>query len=329
MKKFNIKRFVVFAIFWVTGIIAITQECSGQTLFQTAKSDAIITFRTDVESLSQLKLNVGSSTLGYGYYYTRVSDKGKGILINLELNAKPQDGVAAIVKEGRIQPGIGVNGAIGYRMAFAEGVFNMLDLYLKPEYSFNSYSIYDVDRTVAGKDALYKTTRSTYGGNLLVNYAIAPGRFNIYIGAQLGLLSSNNAEDLSKASIQTVETYPGSPNKSVISNVREVRKGQLQDKTLVPLKFDLVFDTGIELFKMQKSGTRLGTFGYYRTDLKEALPRNRIGVGLSFLDKQNPSKILTSIGYELPAFGSGVSTEERMADKGIVFVSVGFTVFKS
>ena len=86
----------------------------------------------------------------------------------------------------------------------------------------------------------------------------------------------------------------------------------------------MVFDPNIKINNSAATNIKLGLFAYYRTDLKDAKHRN--GLGFCFIDSQNPSKIYTSFGYELPTYGSAVKSENRKKDKGVIFISIGLTI---
>lgn len=320
------------AIVALAVIAGTSQVSSAQTFFETAKGDGILSFQNAAVKknvLSQLKLDLSNSAVGYGYYY----NKGKStstvrFIMNVEVKAKPDDNsLATFVKNGQLQPGFSISSALGMRILPSGNVFQVIDLYVKPEFDFNNYTIYDSTRMASAQDPVYKVNKSTVGGNFLLNYLISPCKVNIFFGAQLGVLAGDNLDDLAKGTVQTLTTYPGSATKFLATDVQEVKKGQLKDQTTMPLKLDLVFDPGLQIQKAADGTTmRLGFFGYYRSDVHIAAPTDRLGLGLCFLDAKDPSKIFTSIGYELAAWGSGVSAEMQKTNKGIVFATIGYSI---
>lgn len=311
----------------IATILIYNGKVSAQTFFETAKGDGIINFSgADKKYQSQIKADLTSTALAYGWNYQQISATSKQrLLVNFTAKVKPNDnGSASFINEGKLQSGFNLTGAVGTRFILPGNVFKVLDISFKPEYTYSTFTIYDATRTANGQEPVYKQGKGSFAGNLLVNYLFTPGGFNVYLGAQLGLNFTNNSDDLTKANIETLEPYPGSTTKFVASNVKAVLKGQLENVTTAPLKFDMIFDSGVTLSK--SAGMRLGFMGYYRTDIKMDLLKNRIGAGICFLDKANPSKVFTSFGFEFPTFGKGVTTDDQKTNKGAVFASIGYTI---
>lgn len=307
----------------------------SQTFFETAEDDGIITFRAnDKKNLSQIKLNFSSTALTYGYYYL----SGKAIdplkfIFNTEVKLKPNDdGVAVLAKSGQFQPGIQVNTALGVRFndAIFKNNFSVLDIYFKPEFTLTANDVFDSTRKGSGLDPLYTSKKGVLSGNLLVNYALSIGRTNVFLGTQFGWKATSNIEDLNKGTIQIMQPYSGGlTNQYLISDSKEVNIGKVEDLTKKPFKIDLIFDPGMKLTKNKvdadKTNMKIGTFGYFRSDF-QTKNKYRTGFGLCLLNQQNPSQIFGTIGYELPAFGKAVDKEERKKDKGLIFLSVGYSI---
>lgn len=316
-------------LLFILVLIFICSSVKSQTLFESAKDDGIISYCND--KVSQIKINLSSTAIKYGYYYVggAPADKSR-LLISGEVKAKPNDdGIATLAKEGKLQPGIQGNLSLGHRFndVLLPNNWDFLDIYVKGEYHFNTYSLFDSTRIVNAIDPLYKTNRNTFGVNVLLNFGTALGKTNIFGGGQVGVSNTNNADDLDKGNVEVIQNYSNSSNHYLIKDIEEVKIGQLKNVTKYPLKFDLVFDPGLPLNNNDKTNIRLGVFGYYRSNIKNDNPKNRAGIGFCLIDAQNPSRIFSSIGYEFPKFGSGVTQAEKIKDKGIVFVSIGYTIF--
>jgi hypothetical protein len=329
MRKITISSYILKLV--TTSIsVFIYSSVNSQTFFESAKDDGIIVFSS--KRISQVKLNFSSTAITYGYYYVggKAIDKRR-FLFTGEVKAKPNDeGIATLAKEGRLQPGIKGNIGIGHRFnrnLVIPQNWGVLDIYLKTEYNFNAYTIYDSTRVISSLKPLYKTNKSSLGINFLLNYATAIGKTNLFFGGQIGLNATNNADDLSKGNIQTIQSYSGSLTQFVIKDIEEAKIGQLTNSTKAPLKLDLIFDPGLQLNNEDKTNILLGMFGYFRSDVKDNDPKQRIGFGLCLLDAQNPSRVFSSIGYELPKFGKGVTNDDKEKDKGVVFVSIGYSIF--
>jgi hypothetical protein len=305
--------------------VFISSSLKGQTLFESAKDDGIIAFSK--ERISQIKINLSSTAITYGYYYVSGNSiYANKLLINGEFKAKPNDnGIATIAKEGKLQPSIQGNLSIGDRFndVLLPKNWTVLDVYLKGEYRYNEYSIFDSTR-INVSDAFYKINKNTFNLNLLLNFGIALGKTNLFAGGQIGISKTNNSDDLDKGSVEKIQNYS---SYYLIKDVEEVKIGQLKNITKYPLKIDMLFDPGLQLNSNDKTNTRLGIFGYYRTDVNIDKPKNRLGFGICLIDSQNPSRIFSSLGFELPKFGSGVTKTEKEKDYGIVFVSIGYTIF--
>ena len=303
MKKAIVKFFCLLAI-----SAGATEAINAQTFFETAKDDGIVNFTT--KSLTQLKLNLSSTAVGLGYNYVggKTVDKTR-LLFNGEFKIKPNDdGIATLVKNGELQPGLKVNTAIGVRIVEPiKAFFSAFDFYIKPTYILNGYTIYDSVRGSTGADPVYDINKHSFGLNLLVNGVLAPGRVNIFFGVQYGKNWTNNGEDLDKGTVQTITSYAGSPLQSLITNQKDVKYGVLKNLNKSPLKIDLIFDPRIKLNHSDKTNIDLGIFGYYRTD--GASKKYRSGFGVCFLNDKDPSKIFASLGYELPGFGNDVTAE--------------------
>lgn len=303
-------------------------EAKSQTFFETAEGEGNIFFRQG--TVSQFKVNLASTTITYGYYFAKGESTSPRKLIGLfEVKAEPNDdGVATLLKEGNFQPGLQLNGALGIRFNdnLPGKTFSILDIYFKPDFQLNSYTLYDITRLARGEAPKYTDTRVQFGGSLLINYLTSPGKTNLYAGVEAGIRSSNNADDLDDGSLQTLQPVPGAANQFLRNGIEEVKLGELKRTTAIPLKIDMVFDLGMKLNKNATTGIRLGLFGYYRSNLK--VNKNRIGMGICLLNAKDPSKIFTSFGYEFAGFGSDIKDDTREKDKGIVFVSIGYSIFK-
>lgn len=310
----------------------------GQTFFETADDDGIINL-ADKKRVSQIKLSPSSTSIAYGYNYASGGmNSNYKFVINGNIKVKPnEEGIAILAEEGKLQPGVKGDFSTGIRFNdnFFDNNWSILDLSFKTEYEFNYYSIVDATRIDQNLDPYYKKSKNSYGLNVLANYGMAIGKIQTFLGFQIGYLSTNNGDDLPDGSYQTHTQYG---ENYLVSDAKQVKIGTLKDIEKYPVKLDFILDTGLYLGKQEiavedkeneeeegsVSNIKLGFFSYYRTDLKVDKPVQRLGFGLCFLDNQNPSKIFSSIGYELPKFGSGIAEDND--DKGIVFLSIGYTI---
>jgi len=313
-------RSVLFILFMFVNTVV-----NAQTFFETAKDDGIISF-SNRKKLSQIKVSPSSTAASFGYYFIK-SPSQSGLIGNLEAKAKPNEqGMAVLVKTGDLQPGLQLNGALGYRLYNAiDKFFSAFDFYIRPSYKLDGYSILDTLRAVSGSEAFYKTNKSSFALNGLMNVLLSPGKTNLYIGVQYGLNWTNNGDDLDDISIQTIHPYPGSATQTFFTDIKQAKSGVLRNVTSHPLKADLIIDPGIKLDNNKEATVRLGFFGYYRTNGYEK--KYREGLGICFLNEANPGKIFSSIGYELPTHGPDVKIENRRKDKGMVFVTIGYAIF--
>lgn len=306
-------------------LVALSNSTHAQTFFETADGDGVIAIRN--ETLSQIKLNASSTAITYGYYYASNNAKGGdgGFICNIEGKVKPNDdGLATLVKTGKFQPGFGMTGALGYRFNNVIHTWNLLDFYIKPEWSFDEYNIYDTMRIASSQEPLYKTNKSSFKTSVVINYGTSIGaKMNLFLGAQYGVSFTNNVSDLDDVTIQTTSNYPNSTNKLVFSDVEVAKMGTFKNVTRTPFSADLIFDPGI-VIGQSGTTTKLGVFTYFRTDGKDQKFRN--GVGICFLSKQNPSKVYTSVGYEFPTYGKDVDPAEKKKDNGIAFATIGFSI---
>lgn len=302
----------------------------AQTFFESATGDGVINFAKQTSGeTSQFKLGLSTSAISYQYNYTGGNLAARNYSIfSFEISAKPNDNsLATFVKQGQLQPGFKLNAAIGHRWKLGVSPFQALDIYGKPQFSFDSYDIYDSTRVVSGQDPVYKARKATYGGSLLVNYVFMPGPFNIYLGGELNLLSGNNSDALADGNVETITSYPGSATKILATDITAVKKGQLTQLTTMPLKIDFMLDPGLVVSKADPTNNMtIGFFGYYRGDVHIDAPINRIGLGICFLGNSDPSKIYTSLGFELPTWGKGVSADDQKTNKGLVFATIGYTI---
>lgn len=301
-------------------------SAGAQTLFETAEGEGVIQFRQ--KKISQIKLNLSSTSITYGFYNIsgNAASQTPRFLFSTELKLKPnEDGIATLVKTGEFAPGLKLNTSFGFRFrSLFESFFSPLDLYIKPQYSLNGYTIYDTTRKAQGEEMKYKATRSGLDVLIGFNSVLSPGVFNFFIGAEIGVKRGTNADDLEKGSFQKVEAVPGSVTEIILRDVEEVKIGVLERRTTHPLKLDLIMDPG---FRFGKGSTvRPAPFGYYRRHLDEK--KYRYGMGLCLVSDKDPSRIFTSFGYEFPVAGDGVKAEDRKRDKGVVFVSVGYSIFQ-
>ena len=299
--------------------------CYSQTFFESAEGEGVISIRNS--TVSQFKFNLNSTSITFGYYYIgpKTTDPG-GFILNLEAKAKPNNqGIATLVKTGKLQPGIKVSPAFGYRWKRLLHNWSVLDLYIKPEYSYNGYSIFDTLRLQTNEDPYYKVNKSSFAINAVLNFGFAVSRSNVFIGAQIGRNWDYNADDLDNITLQTLTLYPNSSSRYVFSDIEEAKAGHLEKLNKTPFAADLVIDPGLELGSSPGDNTKLGAFTYFRSN--GAGKKYRSGFGLCLLSQQNPSKIFTSLGYELPAYGAGVTPGNRKKDNGVVFLSVGYSIF--
>ncbi len=326
-------RAVIKRPLWIAAILAgtfLSQSATAQTFFESAKGDGAINFaRLESGVTSQFKLGLATSALSYSYNYVggNLAAKNKW-LAAFSVSAKPDDNsLGSFIKSGQLQPGFTLTGSIGRRMRLSKNPFQLLDIYFKPQYGLDAFNVYDATRAASGEDPVFKARESTYGGNILVNYAFFPGGINLYLGGQLGLLKGNNVDALDDGSVATQAPYAGTTTKVLETDVKAVKVGQLSRQTLMPLKFDLVVDPNIVLAKGDTTNNlKLGFFSYYRSDVHINAPINRSGLGICFLSKSDPSKIFTSIGFEFPTWGSGVTADAQKTNKGLVFATIGYTI---
>lgn len=303
----------------------------AQTFFESATGDGAINFaRAESGVTSQFKLGLATSALSYSWNYVgdNLAAKKKW-LAAFSISAKPDDqSLGTFIKSGQLQPGFTLTGSAGRRMRLSAAPLQVFDIYFKPQYSLDAFNVYDAARATGGQDAVYKARESTYGGNVLINYAVFPGGINCYLGAQLGLLSGNNVAALDDGSVATEAPYAGTPTKILQTDVKAVKVGTLSRQTQMPFKFDLIIDPNTVLAgkKDTTSNLKLGYFAYYRSDVHIDAPIDRLGIGICFLNKKDPSKIFTSIGYEFPTWGSGVTADAQKTNKGLVFATIGYTI---
>ncbi len=305
-------------------LIFLGSHSFAQTFFETAKDDAIINLRSTKE-ISQFKLNLTSTAISYGYYHTsgKAISKGK-LLTSFEIKAKPnEDGITTLVKTGNLQPGLKLNGAIGYRISdIFKNMWSPLDISFKPEYSLTGYTIYDGSLGSLGN--VYEVNKSTVNLNFLVNFGVALGQTNLFLGFQTGPNFTNNISDLDDGTVQTIAPVTGSTTQQLFSDVKTVKVGKPENLTKTPIKIDVLFDPNIRINLNVGTNVKLGFFAYNRTDGK--LDKNRRGLGICFLNSQDPSKVFTTIGYEFPVVGKDVTDAVRKNDKGLVFFSIGYTI---
>jgi hypothetical protein len=329
------KQSILCFTFVLIGII--TGEC--QTFFETAKDDGVIAFRptsgktdpTTTNTISQFKISPTSTAITYGFYgFVGDHADNRLFIYNIEAKVRPNsDGIAALIRSGKLQSGIGLNGAFGVR--FNDNIFEnrlfILDIYLKPEYSYTRQTIYDSTRFSNGKEALYKADKHYFGINLLLNALFTVGPCNVFLGAQVGHRTSDNVDDLADVTIQSTNQFIGQPYTQVKSSIITAKEGIYKNVNTMPFKFDIMLDTQVKIAETDSSNISLGVFSYFRNDLRYNKHQYRVGFGLCLLNAENPSKVFTSLGYELPMFGKEVDEENSKGDKGIVFVSIGYTIF--
>ncbi len=318
-----------YFLFFLT--VALVNAADAQTFFDTAEGDGIISFSNS--KLHQVKMNFSSSAFTYGYYYRSgsVSDTHR-FLLQAEAGFKPgDDGIVKVIESGKANPGASLKTAIGIR--FNDVLFpnnwSVLDLYFKPEYTLSQYTIYDTTQLLKGEKPQYDKTKHSLGLNGLLNYGMALGKSNLYLGVQYGVYFSDNTDTLSSVTLQTVKPVPGQSNQFVFSDSKEAKSGTFENVTKQPLKVDVMVDPSIPLNKKDSTNVMLGFFGYWRTDLHYNTGKNRVAFGICLIKAEDPSKIFTSLGFELPIFGSGLTSEERKDNKGMLFATIGYTFSKS
>ncbi|MEI9921879.1 MAG: hypothetical protein WDO14_24270 [Bacteroidota bacterium] len=310
--------------------VTLSHVTLAQTFFEAADGTGVISFsKTQV---SQIKASLSSTAITYGFYgMSRDARADKRLIFQAEAKVKPNDdGIGTILKGSKLQPSVGVSGAFGYRLndILFDKRWSVLDIYLKPEYAFTTYTLYDTTRIPGGEKAQYEKRKHTLGANLLVNIGVSFSKTNLFVGVQLGVYGSDNTDTLKDVTLQTIRPA-GSVNQFVVSDSEEAKRGVYQKATKQPFKIDLVFDPNIKLKDGDDRTTmKLGFFGYWRTDLSYQPGRNRIGAGLCLLGSSNPSKIFSSIGYEFPKFGNGLTDDDKTDNKGIAFASIGYTISK-
>lgn len=302
----------------------------AQTFFEAADGTGVMSFsKTQV---SQLKASLSSTSITYGFYgMSKNATADKRFIYQAEAKVKPNDdGIGTILKGGKLQPSVGVNGAIGYRLndVLFENNWSVLDIYVKPEYTFTTYTLYDTTRIAGGEKAQYEKRKHTLGANILVNFGVSFSKTNLFVGAQLGVYGSDNTDSLKDVTLQSMRPT-ATAGQFVVSDTEEAKKGIYQNATKQPFKLDVVFDPNLKLKNGDDRTTmKLGLFGYWRTDFSYVAGRNRIGAGLCLLGSSNPSRIFSSIGYEFPKFGNGLTDDDRTDNKGVAFASIGFTISK-
>ncbi len=299
---------------------------SAQTFFETAAGDGVI-IGIDSQDIYQVKVTSSSSSLSAGLYKKRgLATAPVQTLFNATFKIKPNDdGVATLFKKGKIEPGINVSVAGGIRLNDCLGTpyFTALDIYIKPAYRYSSAKLFDSVRASNGQSPIYDTAIHSIGGDLLVNFCMSPEHVNLFFGAQIGVLSTTNIEDLDEVSVQTIRPVTGNTNNYVLSDIKKGKIGKVERITTAPLKIDMIVDPQIHLFGSGTTNATMGFLGYFRREFGKEKPTSRIGLGVCLLNARNPSKVFSSIGYEFPEIGGD---DPAKFVNGTVFMSIGYTI---
>ncbi len=315
--------------FCIIVLLLVSLAVHAQTFFEAADGTGVLAFRN--KKTSQIRFNLTEKLLTYGYYYSDSSIiNPKKRLMSIEVKLKPNDdGIATLIEKNKLQPGFQLNGSYGlrFRRGFFRNRFDILDIYLKAEYKLNNLTIYDSTQLGIAQEPISNSLKSTGDIKLILNYVISIGKANIWLGVESGYQRGNNLGDLSDIQIQNTNNYPNDSTRIITFDIKEAKKGPLQSVNKIPLNVDFIFDPQIKpkIFGIDKTDITPALFGYLRTDMKYQPEKYKLGIGICFLNEKNPSKVITSIGYQLPIFGNGIGQEKTKEDKGIFFASIGFS----
>jgi hypothetical protein len=206
-----------------------------------------------------------------------------------EVSGKTEDGLLPLIAEGRVSPGVKLNGVLGIQEFFRST--NNLDgwLLLKLGYEGSDFKLYDPALSFASqfKDSSFNSFTSSLAFNLKV-------KGNVVAAVSLGYQKKNNYDKLDEVEVTDTKTVvdPVSGVSRTSKTTIKGRQGEYVESKVVPLNIDG--------FWFPKNTPRIGFYHFWHAEFNNKKTVSGLGSGIYLLKKKNPLAAIAGIVFEIP-----------------------------
>lgn len=255
---------------------------TGQSIFEDRKGMSSIF----MPSGGIFRLNTADGSLKLSFI-NRVSNKK--IFYGAEVSGKTNDGILPLIAEGRISPGVKLNGVVGIQELFHKS--DHLDgwILLKLGYEGSNFKLYDP--AVTFNNQFKDSSFNSFTSSLALNIKI---RGNSIIAVSMGYQKLNNYDDLKEIEVTDTKTLidPVTNTTRISKKTIKGRQGNYEETNSFPLNIDG--------FWTPAKTPRIGFYHFWRTKFNDEKTTNGLGSGLYLLKKKNPLSAIAGIVFEIP-----------------------------
>jgi|KBSSwiStaDraftv2_1062776.scaffolds.fasta_scaffold61514_3 hypothetical protein len=258
------------------------QPFTGQSIFEDRKGMSAIF----IPSGGVFRLNTADGSLKISFT-NRVSTKH--LFYGADVSGKTNDGILPLITEGRLSPGIKLNGVVGFQELFRAS--DNMDgwVLLKLGYEGSNFKLYDPEAVFSNqfKDSNFNSFTSSISFNIKIHG-------NSIIAISGGYQKLNNYDDLKEIEVTDTKTFndPVTNTTRVSKKTIKGRQGAYEETNSIPINIDG--------FWTPTQTPRIGVYHYWRTKFTEGKTINGLGSGLYLLKKKNPLAAIAGIVFEIP-----------------------------
>jgi hypothetical protein len=273
---------------------------------------------TPLGSFSSSVIEGNSADASVKFNYLR-SDSERRELYGFFVQGKSADGLAAIFKNGTLQPAVKLGATMGIRSlltstetraerASHNGATSSFDwLAVQVSYAISSLKLISTEDT---GDPL--TKRTTKHPSIDVSYNYAPHSFGVLsIGG--GYEKTDNYSDLDEADVErTVESTD-----PVSGNIYTVHTSKASGRTGTLVESNVGIIRSSAYFPLPFSNYRLGAYAYQKSKFTSSVENKgtNIGFSLLILKDGSPTIPLGGLGVELADITNARQRDGRLADR--------------
>lgn len=231
MKKISLIGCCIFLSGWAEAQVLLKNN-QGEQLFSPLISNNL--------SSTLLNLNTASTSLGATYYFTdKAGDPANYHVFSLGVTGKATDGLAPLIKQGQLSPGVSFTGSVTKVRLFAPEIINhkFYDwLSFNAGYAADKYKLYRPDTVFKSQ----VSSQNFRGLTMNLNYNMVLGKEERdHISISLGYARKNNNGDLTAVDVQDYKVIndPVSGTVRQYGSTQTARQGKYQEFDTYPLSF--------------------------------------------------------------------------------------------
>jgi len=196
-----------------------------------------------------------------------------------------------------------------------------MNLFLRPELSYNSYSYIDpmLSNFLINNEKKWESSLMV-NLNFQFNLGIKSKKSSyLFVALQSGWKEKNNYDDLDEQTINTV-LFQGAGKSIESSETGKI--GKYEKENILPINFDIGFTP--RLFDQNYFGFN----AFLRTEAYKKVNNTRMGFGLYVANEKNPSKITGGLGWQFNDVFLKTNTTKGFVERSSIFLYAGFALSK-